>query len=85
MNDRALPPGITLKDPRPVQQEAPYTFELPHPDHVAAMEVGDLVIFIKTVGELGTAKSIRDTYVSRQHVINANRNGYNIATSDQMV
>ena len=43
MNDRALPPGITLKDPRPVQLEAPYTFELPHPDHVAAMDVGDLV------------------------------------------
>ena len=43
MNDRALPLGITLKDPRPVQLEAPYTFELPHPDHVAAMGVGDLV------------------------------------------
>lgn len=41
--DRALPPGISLIDPRPVHEKSPYTFELPHPDHLAAVQVGDLV------------------------------------------
>ena len=40
-------------------------------------EIGDLVVYIRTVGDLGTAEAIQNTYLTRQHVINANRNSDN--------
>lgn len=43
LHSTALPHGISLIDPRPVQKESPYTFELPHPDHIEAVQIGDLV------------------------------------------
>jgi hypothetical protein len=38
-----LPPGIALNDPRPIAAEAPYTFYLPLPDELDALEPGDMV------------------------------------------
>jgi hypothetical protein len=35
--------SFTLYDPRPIQQESPYTFFLPHPDEIATIAPGDLV------------------------------------------
>lgn len=48
----SLPDGISLRDPRPIAAENPYTFELPHPEHVAAAREGDLVkaIFVDRDG-----------------------------------
>jgi hypothetical protein len=39
-------------------------------------QVGDLVIFIRTVGELGTGPAIQDRFLSWQRIANRNRNGY---------
>lgn len=36
-----LPEGIALDDPRPIAAAAPYTYELPHPHELAALEPGD--------------------------------------------
>jgi hypothetical protein len=35
--------GFTIDDPRPIRQEAPYTFDLPDPADLAAVQPGDLV------------------------------------------
>jgi hypothetical protein len=37
------PGSFTLDDPRPIQQQAPYTFFLPHPDDIMAIAPGDLI------------------------------------------
>jgi hypothetical protein len=42
-----------------------------------APEVGDIVMFVRTVGELGTADSLRDRFLARQKILNMNNNGYN--------
>jgi hypothetical protein len=36
-----LPEGVALDDPRPIAAAAPYTYELPHPDRIAALGPGD--------------------------------------------
>ncbi|MEZ5696655.1 MAG: DUF2185 domain-containing protein [Sphingomonadaceae bacterium] len=41
MSGIELPPGISVRDPRPVAAGAPYTFFLPHPDELAALGPGD--------------------------------------------
>lgn len=48
----ALPEGIALNDPRPIAAEAPYSFFLPLPQELAALEPGDMVqaIFRETAG-----------------------------------
>jgi hypothetical protein len=48
-----LPEGIALNDPRPIAAEAPYTFFLPLPVELAALEPGDMVqaIFRETSGD----------------------------------
>lgn len=48
-----LPPGIALRDPRPIAAEAPYTFFMPHPEELGALRPGDGVkaIFTQTEGE----------------------------------
>lgn len=53
MSDAGLPPGIALRDPRPVAAEAPYTFQLPFPMELEALKPGDGVkaIFYQTEGE----------------------------------
>lgn len=53
MSDQGLPPGIALKDPRPIAAEAPYTFFLPHQVELEALKPGDGVkaIFHQTEGE----------------------------------
>jgi hypothetical protein len=38
-----LPEGIVLNDPRPIAAEAPYSFYLPLPQELAALEQGDMV------------------------------------------
>jgi hypothetical protein len=47
-----LPQGVTLNDPRPIAASAPYTFEMPHPDEILALEPGDGVqaIFREVAG-----------------------------------
>ncbi len=37
---------FTLEDPRPTAQSSPYTYYLPPPDHIEAIEPGDLVKLI---------------------------------------
>lgn len=53
MSEKGLPPGIALRDPRPVAADAPYTFELPHELEIQALKPGDGVqaIFTQTEGE----------------------------------
>lgn len=54
MSDEAeLPAGIALNDPRPIAAEAPYTFYLPLPQELEALEPGDMVqaIFRETAGD----------------------------------
>ena len=36
-----LPAGIALDDPRPIAAAAPYTYDLPWPDEIAALAPGD--------------------------------------------
>lgn len=53
MSDRPdLPVGIALNDPRPIAAEAPYSFYLPLPQELAALEPGDMIqaIFRETAG-----------------------------------
>ena len=38
-----VPEGIGLEDPRPIAASSPYTFELPWPEELAALESGDSV------------------------------------------
>ncbi|MEP5939019.1 MAG: DUF2185 domain-containing protein [Erythrobacter sp.] len=38
-----LPDGISLRDPRPVVKEAPYTFFVPPAEHLAELRPGDLI------------------------------------------
>lgn len=47
------------------------------PDLDMAPEVGDIVMFVRTVGELGTADSLRDRFLARQKILNMHNNGYN--------
>src|SRR6187551_1107926 len=53
MAESELPPGIAIDDPRPIAAAAPYTFVMPHPDEIAALEPGDGIkaIFRQTEGE----------------------------------
>lgn len=53
MKITSLPPGIALRDPRPIAAESPYTFEMPHEVELAALKPGDGVkaIFVQTEGE----------------------------------
>ncbi len=37
---------FTLEDPRPIQADAPYTYQLPHPKRIDAVGIGDLVKLI---------------------------------------
>ncbi len=48
-----LPDGIEIDDPRPIAAEAPYTFEMPRPAEIAALEPEDLVkaVFRGTAGD----------------------------------
>lgn len=39
-------------------------------------EVGDFVIFVRTVPQLGTARLMRETYLTNQRIANQDRNGY---------
>jgi hypothetical protein len=47
-----LPEGISLEDPRPIAASAPYTYFMPWPEELAALEPGDGVkaIFHETAG-----------------------------------
>lgn len=47
-----LPPGIALDDPRPIAASAPYTYDMPWPEELAALESGDGVqaIFREVAG-----------------------------------
>lgn len=47
-----LPPGIALEDPRPIAAAAPYTYEMPALEEIAALEPGDAVqaVFSETGG-----------------------------------
>lgn len=47
-----LPEGIALEDPRPIAAGAPYTYAMPWPQELAALEPGDAVqaIFRETAG-----------------------------------
>lgn len=46
-------PGWTLIDPRPIREEAPYTFHIPSSDTLASVKIGDCVkvIFEGTGGD----------------------------------
>ncbi len=39
-------------------------------------EVGDLILFIRTIGEIGTGTAHQDRFLSLQYIKNQNRNGY---------
>lgn len=53
MTGISLPDGIAIDDPRPIAADAPYTFFLPHPAEIEAMQPGDMAQFIfrQTEGE----------------------------------
>lgn len=53
MTEIELPPGIAISDPRPIAAGAPYTFEMPHLDELAALKPGDGIqaIFQQTEGD----------------------------------
>ncbi|HSX55341.1 MAG TPA: DUF2185 domain-containing protein [Sphingomonas sp.] len=46
MSGITLPPGVEVRDPRLVAAQHPYTFWLPHPVSLAALEAGDIARFI---------------------------------------
>ncbi len=45
-------------------------------------EVGDFVMFIKTVGELGTSHAMRDRFLADQYIGSRDRNGYSTVRMD---
>lgn len=47
-------------------------------------EVGDVVLFIRTVGELGTGREIRDGFLANQRIANKDRNGYSTMRLDHV-
>ncbi len=46
MPKMTLPPGVEINDPRVLAAQNPYTFWLPHPVSLAALEPGDIARFI---------------------------------------
>ncbi len=58
---------ISYSDPTWCQTRKPTSFE---------PEVGDLVMFVKSPGDLGTGERMQDAFVRHRIVVNSNRNRY---------
>jgi len=58
---------ITHSDPTWCQTRKPTSFE---------PEVGDLVMFVKSPGDLGTGERMQDGFIRHRVVVNSNRNRY---------
>lgn len=71
-----LPAGIALDDPRPIAAAAPYTYDLPYPVELAALEPGDGVqaIFREISG--GRKYSAERMWVTIEQIADGFASGY---------
>ncbi|MFN9972083.1 MAG: hypothetical protein ACK58T_19565, partial [Phycisphaerae bacterium] len=55
-------------------------------DHAAGFvpEIGDLVVSIETVGNIGTMDRLRDRFLARRQIIDSGRNSYNTVRDQEI-